>query len=94
VVIQQTTAPPPKSKKLAVNLPKETIPGEEGEPSTRATWAREPLRDPPEQEDVPGPELDTAQALWEDPDVLELFVYLPSKVCATKFHGFHVNRHV
>jgi hypothetical protein len=83
IVAQQavTTAPKAKGKKMNVNLPKEVIPGEDGQPSTRPPWAREPLRTPPVDMEVPGPDLTTAEELWEDPDVTELFVYLPSKVC-------------
>jgi hypothetical protein len=83
IVAQQavTTAPKAKGKKMNVNLPKEVIPGEDGQPSTRPPWAREPLRTPPVDIEVPGPDLTTAEELWEDPDVTELFVYLPSKVC-------------
>jgi hypothetical protein len=43
--VPQATVPsaaPPKVKKLCVNLPKETIFGEVGEPQSRPSWARTP----------------------------------------------------
>ena len=38
-------APPQKPKKVIVNLPRETVPGEGDEPPTRASFARMPLVD-------------------------------------------------
>lgn len=79
-------APPPtKQKKVVLNLPKETIPGEDGAPSTRAEYAREPLVDIPEQVETAAPELTSANEINGDewryslPDTVE--VYLPGKVC-------------
>lgn len=87
---QQLPPPPPaplpvKVKKAVVNIPKETIPGEDGAPSTRPDWAREPWTDPPEQPNPEAPELTTGYELDNDawryslPNTVE--VYLPGKVC-------------
>ena len=38
-----TAAPSQKSKKVIVNLPKESVPGVDGEPSTRTSFARTPI---------------------------------------------------
>ncbi|KAF8887705.1 hypothetical protein BD779DRAFT_1525783 [Infundibulicybe gibba] len=39
------TVPPVKPKKVVINLPKETVLGENGQPETRPSWARVPLPD-------------------------------------------------
>lgn len=90
VVVPVAPAPPPvKTKKVPLNLPKETIPGQDGEPSTRPEWARNPLVSPPEQPEVHPPEITTAEEPGDDtwryslPDTVE--VYLPGRVRATAF---------
>ncbi|KII86500.1 hypothetical protein PLICRDRAFT_114601 [Plicaturopsis crispa FD-325 SS-3] len=82
-----TPPPPPaaKGKKITVNFPQETVPGEEGQPSTRAPWARTPL-DPsslPAVADARPPEVSTAEPYPSDawrlhvPDTVDVF--LPGK---------------
>ncbi|KAA1475416.1 hypothetical protein DENSPDRAFT_783512 [Dentipellis sp. KUC8613] len=76
----------PKPKKGAVNFPKETIPGKEGEPATRASWARTPLKpeEVPVHEEVKPLEATTGEIyppdFWrrEIPDTVDVF--LPGKV--------------
>lgn len=82
-----STASLQKSQKAIVNLPKETVPGEDGEPPTRSSWARSPLDNPFEYQDHPGipPELTTVELF--PPDTYRLHfpnsidVYLPGRVC-------------
>ncbi|KAG6841541.1 hypothetical protein C0991_009906 [Blastosporella zonata] len=76
--------PPQKVKKVTVKLPQETIPGEDGEPSTRAPWARNVLDGFEfEDEEVAPVELTTVDAFPSDewrhhiPDTLDVF--LPGK---------------
>ncbi|TFK41407.1 hypothetical protein BDQ12DRAFT_679415 [Crucibulum laeve] len=77
---------PQKVKKHTVNLPKETVPGEEGEPSTRPEWARSPLADGFVYEDKEVPPVETVTAeqyppeIWRRhlPDTLDVF--LPGKI--------------
>jgi len=83
------TAPattPQKTKKVFVNLPKETVPAKDGEPATRPSWARSPLDNPFQYQDdsvIPA-ELTTAELF--PPDTYRLLlphsidVYLPGKV--------------
>jgi hypothetical protein len=86
VVAPPVVQPPPKTKKSVVNLPKETLPAEDGQPATRAPWARTPLTITPENVIIVAPELITAEEMYEEPDPVELFVYLPSKV-RVSFHN-------
>lgn len=80
-------APPPgKPKKIAVNLPKETLAGEGDEPPTRPSWARTPAPTlPPHEEQKLDPvELTTRESYPPDswrqmtPEVVDVF--LPGKV--------------
>ncbi|KAJ3512730.1 hypothetical protein NLJ89_g3354 [Agrocybe chaxingu] len=79
-------APPQKTKKVIVNLPKETVPGEDGEPSTRPSWARSPLDNQYVYEDTPVAPVETTTAEVYPPDNWRLElpssidVYLPGKV--------------
>ena len=78
---------PPKSQKAIVNLPKESVPGEDGEPATRSSWARSPLDNPFLYQDHPAipPELTTVEVFPPDtyrfdiPNSID--VYLPGRVC-------------
>jgi hypothetical protein len=91
-------APLAKLKKVAVNLPKETISGEGDEPSTRPPWARTPLpllsgEGPQNVEPV---QLITREAyppdIWRRmmPEVIDVF--LPGKVrCYTFEVSLKVN---
>lgn len=86
-----STSPPVDTtniiKKVNVNLPKETIPGEDGEPATRSWWARSPLDNPIQYQDHPAipPEVTTSEVFPPDtyrhdfPNSID--VYLPGKVC-------------
>ncbi|KAK7059231.1 hypothetical protein VNI00_001858 [Paramarasmius palmivorus] len=81
-----SNAPPPtKTKKVVVNLPKETIPGEGGQPSTRPEWARDLLSAPvpPKSFDIPPVEISTAELYPPDGWRLSLpstvDVFLPGK---------------
>uniref|UniRef100_A0A0W0F9R9 Uncharacterized protein n=1 Tax=Moniliophthora roreri TaxID=221103 RepID=A0A0W0F9R9_MONRR len=81
-----SNAPPPiKTKKVMVNLPKETIPGEDGQPSTRPAWARHTLDALPLSGDeyVAPVEISTAEAYPPDDWRLSLpstvDVFLPGK---------------
>lgn len=77
--------PVPKVKKHTVNLPKETPQNDDGEPSTRPSWARTNVDHPFEYADVsiPPPESSSRDFYPEDnwcraiPDTLEVF--LPGK---------------
>jgi hypothetical protein len=79
-------APPPvKGKKTIIRLPKETVPGENGEPSTRPEWARDPLDQPVDADSSQwdGLELTSGEELVEEPGFSR--VYIPSKVsCGTR----------
>lgn len=83
------TPAPVKTKKMVINLPKETIPGEDGQPSTRPSWARDPLPEDSVKEEAPvrAVETTTAESYPPDsarigmPDIID--VYLPGKV---RFH--------
>ncbi|KAL0578529.1 hypothetical protein V5O48_003472 [Marasmius crinis-equi] len=79
-------APPVKTKKMTVNLPKETIPAQEdGQPPTRPPWARSLLDAPPlpPEEPVPPVELITAEAYppdqWRQSIPSSVDVFLPGK---------------
>ncbi|KAH9487164.1 hypothetical protein JR316_0001233 [Psilocybe cubensis] len=80
------TPAPVKTKKVIVNFPKETPVGEDGEPTTRPSWARTPLpkeSDSSEQVPVKAVEIATAESYPPDewrhdlPDAVD--VYLPGK---------------
>lgn len=81
------TPAPQKVKKINVNLPKETVVGENGQPATPPPWAR-PVFDGFEfkDQDISPVELTTAESYPPDdvrnhiPDILEVF--LPGKVCS------------
>ena len=89
----ETSIFPKKSKKITVNLPKETVPGEDGEPATRSSWARFPLDNPFQYQDHPAipPEVSTVEVFPPDtyrldlPDLID--VYLPGKVCTFIFYN-------
>ncbi|KAI0318178.1 hypothetical protein OF83DRAFT_57011 [Amylostereum chailletii] len=76
---------PVKSKRGAVALPKETVPGADGAPATRQPWARTPLPhdEVPPQPLVPPPEIASADIyppdIWrrQIPDTVDVF--LPGK---------------
>ncbi|KAF8060923.1 hypothetical protein FPV67DRAFT_1673756 [Lyophyllum atratum] len=75
---------PQKVKKINVNLPKETIPGEDGQPSTRAAWARTVLDGFEYKEQNIAPvELNTAESYppdeWRNQVPATLDVFLPGK---------------
>ncbi|KAF8168344.1 hypothetical protein B0H34DRAFT_685136 [Crassisporium funariophilum] len=80
-----TSVTPQKAKKVTVNLPKETIAGEDGKPATRTSWARTPLDDTFEYKDKPiiPVELSTTELFPPDAWRLRLpnsiDVYLPGK---------------
>ncbi|KAF5361647.1 hypothetical protein D9758_007367 [Tetrapyrgos nigripes] len=78
-----SAAPAPKVKKVIVNLPKETIPGE-GQPSNRPEWARNPSKTPFEpQEDLPFVESSSAEEFppesWRKGLPSTIDVFLPGK---------------
>ncbi|KAF8971587.1 hypothetical protein BDZ97DRAFT_1787214 [Flammula alnicola] len=81
---------PQKQKKMIINLPKETVAGEEGEPATRPSWARSPLANTFAYEDTPVIPVDISTADSYPPDSWRLGlpnsidVYLPGKV--STFH--------
>jgi hypothetical protein len=86
--LPSTSAPStPASTKVIVNLPKETVPGEDGEPATRSSWARSPYDNPFQYQDHPAisPESTTVEVF--PPDTFRLYlpnsidVYLPGRVC-------------
>ena len=78
---------PQKQKKVIVNLPRETVPGEGDEPPMRASFARMPLVESeiPVQDDVRYPETSTVELYPPDswryhlPSTVDVF--LPGKVC-------------
>lgn len=78
---------PQKTKKVIVNLPKETPVSDASEPATRPSWARSPLANEFVFIDVPIIPVDTttAESYPSDAWRLELpnsiDVYLPGKVC-------------
>ena len=80
-------APAPKPKKVIVNLPRETVPGEGDEPPTRASFARMPLveSEVPLQVEVRHPDTSTIELYPPDswryhlPPTVDVF--LPGKVC-------------
>ena len=82
-----TPVVPEKRKKVIVNLPKETVAGEDGEPSTRPDWAREPLSNDFKYRDVQVIPADTTTAEIFPPDSWRhelpnsIDVYLPGKAC-------------
>lgn len=82
-----TSTPLKKPKKVIVNLPKETVPGEDGGPATRSSWARSPLDNPFQYQDHPviPPESTTVEVFPPDAYRLDLpnsiDVYLPGRVC-------------
>jgi hypothetical protein len=75
-----------QGKKVTVNLPKETVPGEDGQPATRPEWARTPLQSivVTTKRDLRPPELTSSEAYPPDswrlsvPNTLDVF--LPGKV--------------
>lgn len=75
-----------KTKKVSVKLPKETIPGEDGEPSMRAEWARNVADHPVDYQEVGIPLPDVSSAEPYPPDSWRLHipnavdVFLPGKV--------------
>lgn len=79
--------PPPtmqKGKKIVVNLPVETIPGTNGDPPSRPSWARTPMPTTSTEEPVTiPPEIDTAELFPPDawryaiPNAIDVF--LPGK---------------
>jgi hypothetical protein len=81
----------PAGKKLNVNLPKETIPGEDGQSSTRPSWARVPQKSSPDLT-IPDPkllELTSADSYppesWARVIPPTVDVFLPGKVSASGF---------
>jgi hypothetical protein len=76
---------PTQAQKVNVNLPKETVPGEDGKPATRSSWARSPLDNPYQDHPVISPEVITAGVFPPDTDrhdvPYSIDVYLPGKVC-------------
>ena len=89
-----TIAPPQKTKKVIVNIPRETIPvegdkeaGGDGGPALREIWARIPLR-PSEVPEIVGPappETTSAELFppeeWRAQLPPTVDVFLPGKVC-------------
>ncbi|KAF9014925.1 hypothetical protein BDQ17DRAFT_1340185 [Cyathus striatus] len=77
-------APSGKQKKIAVNLPKETIPGEHDQPATRQSWARIPLQGPMEEPQVSPVKAASAESYppeeWRRYIPYTLEVYLPGKL--------------
>lgn len=75
-----------RGKKVTVNLPKETINLDDGQPPARSPWARLPVRQDPAltQENATYPELITCESFPPDswryhiPDMIDVF--LPGKV--------------
>jgi hypothetical protein len=87
VAFANVTAQSQKGKKATVNLPKETVPADEGEPSTRTPFARTPipvLLVPPHKS-IPPPDVISAVIHPDDsarsniPGVIDVF--LPGRVC-------------
>ena len=91
-----TSTPPKKSKKVIVNLPKETILGKDGELPTRSSWARSPLDNPFQYHDHPiiPAELTTAEVFPPDTYRLDMpssiDVYLPGRVCIILPYNFTI----
>jgi hypothetical protein len=90
-----STTPAEKKKRIVVNLPKETIQAEEGQPATRPAWARQ-LSDSGDDSSisVTPVQIITAEIYPPDawrselPDIID--VYLPGKVSFTiKTFVFH-----
>jgi hypothetical protein len=90
-----TIAPPQKTKKVVVNIPRETVPVEGDEetigiegPPRREIWARTPLRpsEVPEAVDPAPPEATSADLFPPEESRTQLpptvDVFLPGKVCA------------
>jgi len=85
-VVDTPAIVPLKTKKVTVNLPKETIVRDDGEPGTRPSWARTPLYAPftYEEQAVVSAELTTADLFPSDtwrhhvPGTIDVF--LPGKV--------------
>ena len=90
------TAPPQKTKKAAVNIPRETIPAKgdgdtrsNEEPTRREIWARVPLRpsEVPEVVDTIPPETFSVELfpleaeIWRNKVPPTVDVFLPGKVC-------------
>lgn len=89
-VVVVAVAPPPKAKKVIVNLPKETM--QEGEEKgARKSWARTPLpsSDVPRYDQVPPPELTSAEPFpsdaWRKSLPPTVDVFLPGKVAFFAF---------
>jgi hypothetical protein len=86
VAVANAPAQNQKSKKAVVNLPKESVPGIDGEPSTRTSFARTPipLHLVPPQPSTSSP--DVISAVIHPPDSLReiipatVDVFLPGKV--------------
>lgn len=83
-----STPAPPKTRKIVVNLPKETSVGEDGDPATRPEWARSPLANEFVYADIPVAPVEISTAELYPPDSYRLSlpnsidVYLPGKVIA------------
>ena len=86
-VVPRASSPiPQKVKKVIVNFPKETVPGEDGQPPTRPSWARFPLINNfiYHDQDIPPVDLQTKELFppdswrFEMPDTVDVF--LPGKV--------------
>ncbi|KAF4572487.1 hypothetical protein EYR36_006993 [Pleurotus pulmonarius] len=85
VAAAAAATPQPKAKKVVLNLPKETVTGEDGEVQGRPTWARHPI--PMSEVDIPDDilpvEMVSAEIYPPDfqrdhlPDTIEVF--LPGK---------------
>lgn len=84
-----TPAVPEKKKKVIVNLPKETVEGDDGQPTTRPDWARSTLTEF-NYVDVPIIMAESSTAGIYPPDEWRtqlpntIDVYLPGKVCAIR----------
>ncbi|KAL4069243.1 hypothetical protein J3A83DRAFT_4096297 [Scleroderma citrinum] len=81
----QMPAPPQKGKKVVVNLPVETRPGDDGGPPTRPPWARTPMPTTCSVEPVINPpEIDTASMFppdsWRCAIPHTVDVFLPGRV--------------
>lgn len=80
-----SSSTPVKAKKFPINLPKETIPGADGQPATRPAWARTPMIMATSTVEVQPVETTSAESFPPDswriliPDTLDVF--LPGKVC-------------
>ena len=81
----QLPATAQKGKKIAVNLPVETQPGEDGAPPTRPPWARTPMPTTHSEEPVViPPEIDTVEMFppesWRCAMPQTVDVFLPGRV--------------